>query len=213
MADNTSLQLRISLTIARDFARREVFPMLSNCVRLGGDVSVRSVGAIVFEIPRELAAEILADAETQYQRAFTREDRGVKKSLRHLIDDLRMKLEIERPSSAQPVAPELLIAVTKESALEVHRYGDKLLNVYGSSRQLIDAGYLPSSFAFPWPKKRGEHVGWCNWERGPVQYRLTSRRVSATSEEFADHWWLQVLDTAKAYPDNLVELYRAELGR
>ena len=205
------MSIRITASVARDYRRRDVFPAL----RIEG---VEIEGTVTFRVDRNLVEQVLADARVQYERVFTGEERGTKKSYGHLIYTLRSMLEpeavaeearqrVEAATAAAFRVPAALLA-----RLEIHRYGDRLLNAYGSREQLIDAGLVSPYFEFPvgeekWASKR--------WSEGGVEYSISSRHASqadAAADVRSDHWWFQVNDARKPYPDDFVALHRAELG-
>ena len=106
-----------------------------------------------------------------------------------------------------------IVAKVEVKLLEVHRYGDRLLNAYGSREQLVDAGLVSPYCEFP---SNAENYPSRSWKESGVDYRIESRFASqadANAKVRGDHWWFQKADPSKPYPDDFVALHQAELSK
>ncbi|MFM2448830.1 MAG: hypothetical protein RIS44_1280 [Pseudomonadota bacterium] len=115
---------------------------------------------------------------------------------------------------SQSKAAEMHIDERAAVGLEIHRYGQRLMNVYGSSKALIQAGLLPDDFNFP--DCEDHYDALTRWVRNGIEYKITRRwtcNADRVKEVKRDHWWFQVIDPRVPYPDNLYAIHRAEIER
>ena len=110
------LPVRIVPSLLRDYRERNVFPTLRV------DTAYRVAGAVTFDVPLAMAAELLEDARTQHARPFGHEVRkGTKSSYLWLIKALQRALEPQAeivppvlPSAAGPSEHEASILARLE---------------------------------------------------------------------------------------------------
>lgn len=205
-----TIAVRVSLTIATDYARRDVFPTL----RATG--AYRLEGIVTYQVPRKVATEMLEDAKAQHGREFTREERGIKKSYRALINMLDAQLNPQ--SSAPAVAPVravesgaqigiaqlgrlTLSAITNRrvepSGLVVEDYSPRCMFYSGTQAQIRASGALPKGTVF------GAEY---RWTKGQIDYTLGQKRRSGVDVSEGDFWELRVFDNRYHFDDYLNRL-------
>lgn len=201
------IAVRVSPTIAADYARRDIFPTL----RATG--AYRLEGIVTYQVPRKVATEMLEDAKAQHGREFTREERGIKKSYRALIDVLDAQLD---PSAAKaPKAPQplptttcaqpgrlTLAAITNRrvepSGLIVEDYSPRCKFYAGTKRQIQASGALPKGTVLGAERR---------WDDGDITYTLDKKRISGSAlEGHGDLWELRVFDNRYHFDDYLNRL-------
>lgn len=102
---------------------------------------------------------------------------------------------------------------TLPADLEIRRYGERLLNAYGSREALLASGLVPGEVKFPKPEDCGR---WNRWTIAGVEYALTTRWASSADQaakRVSNHWWFQRLDPQKTYPADFVEQHKREVAR
>ena len=204
----TTVEVRITPTIERDYRRRGVFP--DYCVeRLP---HVISSGTTAYSLSLDAAQQLLEDAEQQHHNRES--PRGTNKAYGDLIKKLSRAL-----GKGVPAAPEPTNAGVQSMHLppfEEHHYPPRFSNYYGSSQDFLSRNLLPAGFRFP-DASETPYPFHRRWKVGRIEYYVSKRFLSQAHKDrkdnSPDHWWLQVTNSRVPYCENIVELRRAELER
>jgi hypothetical protein len=118
MADeHSALEVRITPTVERDYTRRNIFPEL-RLVKAPRYMNATGI----FEVPLDIAEQLLSDAETQYMnRALPR---GSAKAYGSLIDQLKPAVKRAKGLWDDPGA--VVVAQRHAESLAQYRIGEKV---------------------------------------------------------------------------------------